>query len=103
MQGKFVCSQSPSTFLSLNRFSMRGSCNLWTLVERQSSSNHEKELQIRGAVPQAQLLPFTPIEMRLLRQGEIRFAAARYGDGLRLILGPFVPDGQCVTSVGNFF
>src|SRR5579872_6782837 len=47
--------------------------------------------------------PLHLTQIHLLRQSEIRLAAAGYGDGLRLILRAFVPGGQGVASVGNVF
>ena len=39
----------------------------------------------------------------LLRQGEIRFALARNGDGLGLILRAFVPRRDRIAAIGNVF
>src|ERR1700687_2958418 len=92
MQGKFVFSQSPSTFLFLNRFSMQ-SVPVLAALERQKA-------QTRGA-PTLRRSP--GFSSSLLTQGELRFATAGSSHRLRLILGAFVPHHQGVAAVGNVF
>src|SRR5579864_9142559 len=99
MQGKFVLSQSASTFLFLKRFSMQAISSLG-IAERQPVSSRQKMKKERGAkviktvAPRCLLRP-------LLAQGEIRLALAGDCHRLGLILRAFVPRGDRVAAVGN--
>src|SRR5271157_3059202 len=91
MQGKFECSQSASTFLSLNRFSIAAFfAQARVELEEKDSGSRVKS---RTTTPRGSLL----------RQGEVCFTPTCHGDGLRLILGAFVPDGDRVAAVRNVF
>ena len=94
MQGKLVLSQSRSTFLFLNRFSMRDATLLspthtWLGTPQRCEERHGD----RTAVPRHSLLT----------QGEVCFRVARHRDGLRLVLDAFVPRCYGVAAVGNVF
>src|SRR5215469_4013620 len=92
MQGKLVFSQSASTFLFLNRFSIAAR----SISHAEPKLRKNEDAGSRGGGPLPHLL-------WLLTQGEIRFAAACYSDGLRLILRSLVPHGHRVASVRNVF
>src|SRR5579864_6323977 len=94
MQGKLVCSQSASTFLFLNRFSIAARYLLQAVRQLFRTRKTEEGEQV---------LPTSPHVSPLLCQGEIRFAAASHGDGLRLILRTLMPDRHRVAAIGNVF
>src|SRR5690349_6081414 len=92
MQGKFVCSQSASTFLFLNRFSM--------VIE---TSGALVSFQLVGSGAPSATTPLDPGHMSLLGQGEIGLSAASDCNGLGLVLCPFVPDDKRVASIRDVF
>src|SRR5215469_6280572 len=88
MQGKFVCNQSASTFLFLNRFSM--------VIEPSSRirqlATSGKWRPKRGHSPSSR-------RRSLLGQSEISFSTAGDRHGLRLVLSAFVPYDQRVATI----
>src|SRR5579863_1355515 len=102
MQGKLVCSQSPSTRLSLNRFSMASLRDLKNCGRMPTGAFANQRLGIPGAVPQTDRSRY-PITPRLLGKREISFGATRNCDRLRLVLRAFVPDREGVAAVGDVF
>src|SRR5579864_5972078 len=102
MQGKFVCSQSPSTFLFLNRFSIRVARKLRVEVEPQPRLE-ARENESGSDAPSVTAPQLVTRQQPLLGQSEIGFAAARNRNWLGLILRAFVPDDESVTSIRNVF
>src|SRR5579864_7520313 len=99
MQGKLVCSQSASTFLFLNRFSIPALVSLNSAERQPSSWDCERRLAKNAGSGGRNPSP----HWSLLRQGEIRFTPARHCDGLRLVLRALVPSRDRIAAVGNVF
>src|SRR5579864_6938115 len=94
MQGKFVCSQSASTFLFLSRLS---------IAARYPVPGGTSTLRTRKRNAGGSFFPPPRIGCSLLRDGEICFAAASHGDRFRLILRALVPHRDRITSVRDVF
>src|ERR1035437_2531629 len=106
MQGKFVFSQSPSTFLFLYRFSMKALVILGR-AERQRLSALRLAMKCvmknTGSTVRLRRSPLLSLRYSLLAQSEIRLAPAGHSHRIGLVLGAFMPRRYGVASIGNVF